>query len=307
MATERFALSLLIAAGVLFAGPRAWAFCRTTTVEPSAGSSWDCSTAGSPLFWPSQCVGYHMHRGGSRQVAFADARILMARAFRDWQSGASICAPSINVIELSPTDDATVGYDREGPNQNIVIFRDDEWTYAATALEMTTLTFRPNTGEILDADIEINSRDAVYLPVALDGGVDGGAPGTEGAFDMGVILTHAAGHFLGISHSTVSGSVMVSHTDPGPRPRPLLSADDGAAICAAFPEGGGRTTLDDQGNPVTLEATPCALAGPDGTCGPVDVTHGCSLGGRSASGQWPALLGLAGLALLLAGRRSGKR
>jgi MYXO-CTERM domain-containing protein len=307
MAAERFALSLLVAASALFAGPSAWAFCRTTTGPMQVGNAGDCVPDGRPLFWRSQCVGYRMHTGGSRQLAFTDARILMTRAFRDWQSAASICAPSINVVELSPTGDATVGYGLEGPNENVVVFRDDEWVYETSSLEMTTLTFRVDSGEILDADIEINTRDAVYLPVVLDGGIDGGSPGGEDALDMGVMLTHAAGHFLGISHSTVTGSVMIPYTDPGPRPRPLLGADDGAAICAAYPEGGGRTTLDDQGNPVTIEATPCALAGvQDGTCGPLDVSHGCSFGGRPAPRQWPAVLGLVGLALLLAGRRSAR-
>ncbi len=55
-----------------------------------------------------------------------------------------------------------VGYDFLDPaaTQNILIFRDSGWDAAdASVIALTTTTYDPVTGEILDADIEFNSTD----------------------------------------------------------------------------------------------------------------------------------------------------
>jgi hypothetical protein len=118
-------------------------------------------------------------------------------------------------------------YNSNGQNASVFMFRDDAWPYqGADALGRTTLRFDQATGELFDADVEIN---AMAVPLRAS---DAGA----GA-DLLSIVMHEAGHFLGIGHTDVSGAVMYPGYAAGDGTRRELAPDDVAAICAAFPPG----------------------------------------------------------------------
>jgi len=187
-----------------------------------------------PLFWRNQCVGYSFQPSVSSKVTLAQATSVAAQAFGAWSSAA--CAtgtPSIFAVQLPTVDCNTV------PSQahnNVIIFRDDSWPYddAANSIGYTTLTVQLSDGEILGADIEINS--ATYDIIA-----DGGAvPAGGGAYDLGSILTHEAGHFLGLAHSADPTAVMYAFYHPGST---TLTPDDVSGICSIYtPEGPHSST-----------------------------------------------------------------
>ncbi len=113
-------------------------------------------------------------------------------------------------------------------NANIITFRDDGWPYVGggNTLALTTVTYHLKTGEIYDADMEINSFD-----VALSQGDD------DVSFDLLSIATHEAGHFLGLSHSSDHDATMFADYRPGTASLRDLSQDDLDGICAVYPPG----------------------------------------------------------------------
>jgi hypothetical protein len=125
----------------------------------------------------------------SRHVTLDQATSLAAQAFAAW-SGARCSgggSPSINAVDEGPVSCSMVQYNDAGPNQHVIVFRDDGWPYqdSSNVLGLTTLTVSNTTGEIYDADMEINSHDFTFSvggkPVA------GGDAGTDSFDLLGII------------------------------------------------------------------------------------------------------------------------
>jgi len=261
---------LALALALLAHAPDSRAFCRATTAPPSSAGPNLCSEGGHPLYWKSSCVGYHMNEAASAQLSLADAESSARQAFRAWLSPDAVCSPSISIVELAPTPSAEVGYDLHGPNENLIVFRDDNWDHDPLQIELPTVTFNPATGEIYDVDIELNSHDNQLNQA-----------------NWTYVLTHAAGHFLGLAHSQDPNAVMFASfktIESGSTPH--LTDDDAAGICAIYPETGERITTDDSGAELRVAASPCDLSptSAPATCGSPIVDHGCSLSGVGAAG-----------------------
>ena len=89
---------------------------------------------------------------------------------------------------------------------------------------MTAVTYNPDNGKIYDADVEINSEN-VNLTLSDD------AP----EFDLDSIITHEAGHFLGLFHSNVGVATMFKIYSNGDTEMRSLAPDDEQGICAVYP------------------------------------------------------------------------
>jgi hypothetical protein len=239
------------------------------------------------LYWASSCTGYAVQQDGSPKlgISYDEMTQLTASAFAHWP--AAMCGdafPSISVQSLGAAACDRLEYNPTGPNANVVMFRDQNWPHDPSFLALTTVSFDVNSGKILDADMEINSA---FL---LDAG------------SLRYVLTHESGHFFGLDHSIESSAVMFAHyTLPGPdAPDPILTADDVAAICAAYP--------------TTRVATACNFEPERGfspLCGG-DVTGGCGVGARArgragSTGAGMAALGLLGAALAFSRARRRRR
>lgn len=284
---------IIAALATLLSAAPASAYCRTTTAR-DVTSLGECPSEGLPLYWPSQCVGYRISEGRSGRIPVAQLSPVVARAFARWTNPGEVCLPSIDVVALAPTSNRDIGYEPDRPNVHLIVFRDEPWRYDPMQLEHTTLTFKVDTGEILDADMEINAVDVTF-------GVGGDV--SPGEFDLETVLTHGAGHFLGLAHSTEPDSVMVSRIEPGVARQ--LTTDDAEGICAIYPETGERVTRDQEGNEVRLAARTCSLAESGGECGPLDVAHGCSIvtSGKGAKCSLVPLCALLGAGLVSCRRR----
>ena len=233
------------------------AFCRTTTCglpanfaptdsdcHPADYEAW-CASQNPPakilpVYWSNACVSYDIQQDASRQVPYATAATLFATAFSKW-TGTSCAGPpgsgrgdvSISVQDLGPVACNRVQYSSDQGNQHVIIFHDDVWPHddASNTLGLTTITFNPDTGEIYDADMEINST--VPLTVA------GPLPPTGNDFMS--IITHESGHFLGMAHSNDNLATMYAHYQPGTTYMRNLIADDTTGICTIYPPAGVRT------------------------------------------------------------------
>jgi hypothetical protein len=108
------------------------------------------------------------------------------------------------------------------------VFRDNGWEYddPASTLALTTVTYGVDSAVMLNAEIEVNSHDH-KLSTAV--------PTPPGSFDLQTILTHEAGHFLGLAHATKDSAVMYAYYSDGARE---LTPDDIEGICTAYPPAG---------------------------------------------------------------------
>ena len=305
------ALAIGSAIAISFAAPAASAWCRTTTtqdfVAPPGGNP--CDTAGKPLFWSSKCLSFDVQRDASpAQVDLATARATMQAAFDSWTSADCpvdpvTCVgsphtglhPSISVRDLGPVTCDQVEYNQTLGNANMIVFRDGTWPHpdGDVTLALTTVTFSPDSGEIYDADMEINSNPKVNTVTTGDAHV---------VYDLQSIMTHESGHFLGLAHTQAQNttSVMYARYKEGATFMRHLAEDDVCAICAAY----------DPKRSTVCEPTPrhgLAL-----TCGGGDTgntTKGgchCALVGQDA-GLSPYALSLSALALVVGLARRRKR
>lgn len=234
--TLRISLTLLI----LFASwpTTAEAYCRTHTCQSDASDIncelvEGCWVGGVPVRWRSGCVTFAVERGGSplEGLAAPDVLKVAKQAFAFWTD--SEChrggSPPLTFIELGEVGCAQPEYncDPKDWNTNVILFQDDGWFHDEAALAITAVTMNLDTGEILDADIEINTL-----------GFDFVLPGESRGADLRTVLMHEAGHVLGLDHPDFHGTIMYGLYDQTAL-YSSLGDDDIAGICEIY---GGRET-----------------------------------------------------------------
>jgi hypothetical protein len=238
-----------------------------------------------------------MQSRASKQVDLATATQVLEQAFTVWQEVS--CAdtgqpPAIHVDHRYGNVACTLHeYNQTDANANIIVFRDDSWPYEASTnvLALTTVTYSNKSGSIFDADMEINSTQRISV----------GDPVPATSYDLQSIVTHEAGHFLGMAHSTDPKATMWPQYSSGTMSFRMLALDDSAGICAVYPQS---TAGPCDYSPRQGFATECGVF-PSGSSG-----H-CAMASRGpagmASGQrWIGLVGTIA-AFGLAGRRWRRR
>ncbi len=316
MPRSRHLLGAAALAAALAAAADADAWCRTTTSQTfTPTTAKPCDDEGLALYWASRCVGYDVQQDASVQVDLATARAVMAEAFAAWSNvdcpaDPLACAagdrgagkPTIEAHDLGPVACACAEYNKLGGNSNTIIFLDHAWVNcdgtpkpdADVTLALTTVTYNVQTGEIYDADMEINSNPANAKITTSDTGV---------VYDLRSIVTHEAGHFLGLAHTQPShtDATMFPRYDQGETSMRVPKQDDVCGICAAYPPT-RVAACDDQprrGLSSTCSADPPASAASGNGCR-------CEAPGRrggSAGASLAATIGLGALAACATARR----
>lgn len=261
-------LSRWMTAAALVLAPLGWtdsasAYCLSNVCEGGSNGTrcepaqpTDCG--GPSLRWPRGCVGFGVQMDGSVQVSAAKVQELARQAFASWE-GAD-CGdgrtPNIHIEDFGRVDCEDVQYNKVAGNTNVIVFRDKRWPHAATehAVALTTTTYDPDTGALLDADIELNSEN--FRLSTTD---------TTSDYDLLSVLTHESGHFLGIGHSEEADATMFAVYQPGGIELRTLTADDVAAICTNYPPSDDK---DVDCNPLPKHGfSPyCAGEQPEGDC-----------------------------------------
>ena len=280
----RLALTFAVVASALLAGAApARAFCRTTTSKAPAGYNpavSGCWTEGVPLAWTAQSIPYAVAAGASGQVSLADATRVADLAFSAWNAATCSGKPlGIHAFDDGPIavpdaaeGDALAGWaycsDISACNpaaHDVIVFDDVSWPYndPVNTLALTTVTYGVDDGRIAEAYTEVNSAEHTLT-------TEEPPPAGSDAYDLQAVLTHEAGHFLGLAHATETTSIMYAYYQPGAID---LTPDDLDAICTVYPPQSSKG---------------CA-------CGVGDGGGGLAVG----------VLGLAMLALLRGRRRRG--
>lgn len=295
LGSARVGAPTAVAALALLAGllsPRsALGFCRTSVCDfgflgtrCTPEREGDC---GVPLSWKGGCVGFSIQRDGSSVLSADEAGELVSASFATWNAADCGGANPHFFVKRQPDAECNslvynIDRSTNTGNANVFMFRDDAWPYPDfdTGLALTTLTYHIETGEILDADIEINTSGTVVFTTS----------DTDVIYDLASTIQHETGHFLGISHSPDPASPMFPEPEFGSTRHRELSPDDVAAICDAYPPA--EPALTASCSPTPRDFSPlCNETLPDTDSQEED--GGCSI--SAAPGREPAALLLGAL------------
>lgn len=263
------------------------AYCRSTTCAGDCPRDTEgCKTSGAKLFWPGMCVGFSMDRAASEHIPLETAREVIQKGFVAWSDlecpdgGAATIAFALQ----ADVDCHVAEYIEGGPNANVIVFQDYKWRYTGTAntLAKTTVTYDTETGEIFDADIEVNHAYNEYTV------------GDENVvYDLQSIATHEIGHFIGLDHTPDSLATMNAGYQQGTTELRSIESDDIDAACEAYPST----------RQVTCDPRP--RGGLAETCGEAQAeeeSEGCSIAPRQSEPKGVVALAI-GVFLLGAARR----
>ena len=194
-----------------------------------------CSTTGAKLFWPSSCITYATNKLGSEALDPEETRAVIRKTFEAWSDVACPdgTTAAMTFQERDPVTCKRSEYNKTERNVNVVLFQDAKWNYRGIdgTLAKTSVTYNDVTGEIYDADIEVNTA---YNEVTI---TDDAA---KIEYDLQAILTHEVGHFIGIAHSPDPSAVMFASYSPGSTSQRKLHPDDIDAVCGTYPDAERR-------------------------------------------------------------------
>lgn len=224
--------------GVLSIAGDGSAYCVSTVCEGVDACDGEEIPGCPTLRWPNACVGYDVHELGGSGLSADTVELVTDLAFDQWRE--VMCGEQragVVMQNLGQVACGAVEYNKDAGNANIVLFN-EEWPHseASHTYALTTTTFDPETGDLLNADIELNSRDHAFT--VNDEAVQA---------DLLSVLTHEIGHFMGIAHSNDPDATMFAFYEQGSTELRTLHPDDAAALCALYPP---RNDLDGSCNPL---------------------------------------------------------
>jgi len=267
----------------------------TGQVPPGCGdlATLEALTAASFATWSRQACSsatsgfafQHTSANRTASVAFGnDARNLVT-----WRKGLCSAIAASDSCHASSTC------------QDVYNCWDETGTIGGDVLALTWVTFLTN-GEILDADMELNewnglttgsagfsytcsAADAPLCPTCVSGRGGCATASTSCRWtDVGSVVTHEAGHVLGLDHPAsgcdpTCAETMAPRIPIGDASKRVLSTEDVRGVCAIYPDGGAavRQTLATCGTPAP---SPIVRS----------TSKSCGCGGDPSTALW-ALLG----------------
>ena len=321
-----FGLAMLLS----FSADDASAYCQMTTQGGQQIGDEPCVEIGEPLVWANPCLSYAIDERGSFWMDYGDIENAVHAAFETWETAECTGGFSPNLVfqpSMVPSTCKRAEYNTVG-NVSTIAFLDpwenpcadelDLLPYDSRAFAVTIVWYNEETGQILDADMMINDEE--FIPGRGAGGpyADCSVSVCDGIYaDLQGIVTHEAGHFIGIGHCNPDDvndpddpcvvATMFASAERNAISKRDLAPDDIAAVCDIYPPGnlsdsciatqigGLQLNCETDGNGNELA---CKAPGSTGSSG------GCSTAQNPADAFWATLLALIGLTVIR--RRSAR-
>ena len=240
--TKNIAISLPVALLMLLAlSPPAQAYQQTMTCTPSGTFACEPGETALPVLWPGAQTSFVINERGTNNSnapsgLSQEVHDVIVNAFAKWSQ---LECPGFEVADNCSdllisyggiTAQNKVEFDQSSTasNINLVIFHDSGWNQVASAqtFALTSVTYIPRTGQIVDADLEINADN--YL-------LNIGDPVDLNLVDLENTMVHEVGHFVGMDHSIDPNATMFASAQLGETLKRTLSRDDIEGICASYP------------------------------------------------------------------------
>jgi hypothetical protein len=178
--------------------------------------------SGVDTAWKTPCVTMEFSLGAPPPELDAQGYLSAAQAAGAAWSQASLdginrCTNVIYTVVSVPDVAGQIGLDYH----NRLIFRQGQWCsdplpkdgscYDPSALALTSVFEDASTGEILDADLEVNATDYTWGDYAAH-------PEQTNVQDFQGAITHEFGHVIGLDHTCFTPGGTFSDGTPVPRP-----------------------------------------------------------------------------------------
>jgi hypothetical protein len=197
----------------------------------------ECNLLGVPLAWKRRCFTYAIDERGSTSLPISNVREAIGYSFAHWEDVRCSTIPLgfdfQEAPKLATCQEAEYGGRSSDGNMNIIAFVDDfdERMLMLSAYAVTIVWHSESSGEIYDADMLINEQMGPFGVCPATGCLDGLT------VDLENVVTHEAGHFLGLAHSADEDSTMYYQADRGEILKRTLGTDDVNGLCAAYLPG----------------------------------------------------------------------
>ncbi|MCO4760024.1 MAG: matrixin family metalloprotease [Myxococcales bacterium] len=228
------------------------------------------SDSGAHQRWYAGEVPYSIEKFGLSGQGIDDEAIIAAaaRSFQTWSSvqcdlchdpRSIACEPvacgshplglSFKFVGLTPerlpldcADGSTPGPDNTTckwvPNGSQLSFIGKNWVHGSAVIATTVVAANQLTGEIADADIQLNIQDKIFCAESCK----------LAEYNLDNTLTHEIGHLLGLDHSLDGHATMFGGAPAGETSKIDLHPDDIAGVCRAYRQAwtqGGCPPVDD--------------------------------------------------------------
>ncbi|HRE87747.1 MAG TPA: matrixin family metalloprotease [Myxococcota bacterium] len=214
-----------------------------TDGDAAACAAGDEDKCPQPLRWWRRETVFTLGQVTPGEFALGEVRGLVEEAFDQWIDVDCATTESPNGVipvvtfggnsdAVSATRPATA---KAEPDNLIVFIRSSaEWQRAgnsSTWIAITKIAHDQSTGEVVDADIEVNDGGFKF---SIDGSP---AQGPDPEVDFLSMLVHEVGHFYGLDHSLIEDATMFatySQTVATATAARTIEQDDKEGVCALY-------------------------------------------------------------------------
>lgn len=244
-------------------------------------------------------MSYSIDARGSETLDFDSVVEAVEESFNTWME--VTCDGERTDLRVTRTEEFArcrqEQFNNGGPNVNTIAFLPTfEGTRHGTNVIASTIVWKTDDGEIVDVDMVINESLGPYERCPETGC---SSSGLGAPIDLSNIVTHEAGHFLGIAHSDDVTATMYKEAGRGEIDKRTLAQDDIDALCTIYPPGSLLGECDP--TPIGGLQLDCSSAQPGNRAG------GCSPGGLGSPLGWEFGLIILGLLVRRARTRQSGR
>lgn len=227
----------------------------------------DTDTSTQCLWWKENTqIVYRQSTAGNPETPGDSEFAAVTASFATWSAALGECA-SLSFLEGARSASRNAEYleAANATNENLVLFRHqtcrkaapaqdpcfsdascankyDCWQFGESAIAITTTSFSPRTGQILDSDIELNTPSYFFSTVDSPPCVKGMESVNCVAADVQNTMTHEIGHLLGLAHYAEATSTMYFRASTGELSKRTLDVGSKKFVCDVYPKGGVAKT-----------------------------------------------------------------